>query len=70
MDGVVGEEDIQRVGGPSGEYGGSWDNQRVGTVLDDAGPVREVEERYRGMADAGVVMDTREAEGRHSGVEE
>jgi len=70
MDGVVDGEDIQRVEGPSEEYGGSWDNRRVGdTVLGDAEPVREVEERYRETADAGAVMDTREAEGRDSGVE-
>lgn len=68
MDGVVDEEDIQGVEGPSEQYGGSWDNPRVGgTVLGDAEPVHEVAERYRGTADAGVVMDTREAEGTHCG---
>lgn len=70
MDGVVDEEDIQRVEGPSEQYGGSWDKQRVaGTVLDGGEPVREVAERYRETVDAGVVMDTREAEGTHSRVE-
>ena len=70
MDGVVDEEDIQRVEGPSEQYEGSWDNQRVGgTVLGDAEPVREVAERYRETADAGVVMDTKEAEGTDSRVE-
>jgi hypothetical protein len=70
MDGVVDEEDIQ-VEGPSGQYGDSWDNQGVGgTVLHDAEPVREVAERYRETADAGVVMDTKEAEGTDSRVEE
>jgi hypothetical protein len=65
---VVDEEDIQRVDGPSEQYGGSWDNQRVGgTVLGDAEPVREVAGRYRETGDAGVVMDTREAEGTHCG---
>jgi len=68
--GVVDEEDIQRVGGPSEQYGGSWDNQRVeGTVLGGAEPVRGVVERYRETGEAGVVMDTREAESTHSGVE-
>ena len=67
---MVDEEDIQRVEGPSEQYGGSWDNQRAGgTVLGDAEPVREVAERYRETVDAGVVMDTREAEGTHSRVE-
>jgi hypothetical protein len=67
---VVDEEDIQ-VEDPSGQYGGSWDNQRVGgTVLGDAEPVREVAERYRETADAGVVMDTRAAEGTDSRVKE
>lgn len=71
MDGVADEEDIQRVEGPSEQYGGSWDIQRVGgTVLGDAEPVRAVAERYRETGDAGVVMDTREAEGTHSRVEE
>jgi hypothetical protein len=65
MDGVV-DADIQRVEGPSEQYGDSWDNQRVGdTVLGGAEPVREVVERYRGTA-AGVVKDMREAEGTHS----
>ena len=67
MDGEVDEEDIQRVGGPSEQYGGSWDNR---DTVGDAEPVREVEERYRETGDAGVVMDTREAEGTHSRVEE
>jgi hypothetical protein len=67
---VVDEEDIQRVGGPSEPYGGSWDNQRVvGTVSGDAEAVHEVAERYRETAGAGVVMDTREAEGTHSRAE-
>jgi hypothetical protein len=71
MDGEVDEEDTQRVEGPYEQYGGSWDNQRVGgTGLGDAEPVREVEERYRETADAGVVMDTRGAERTDSGVEE
>jgi hypothetical protein len=70
MDGVADEEDIQRVDGPSEQYGGSWDNQRVGgTVLGDAEPARAVAERYRETGDAGFVMDTREAEGTHSRVE-
>ncbi len=65
------DEDTQRVAGPSEEYGGNWDNPRVrGTVLDGAEVVREVVERYRKAAEAGVVMDTREAEGTHSRVEE
>ena len=69
MDGVADEEDIRRVEGPSEQYEGSWGKQSVGgTVLRDAEPVREVEERYRETADAGVVMDTREAEGTDSGV--
>ena len=71
MDAVV-DEDIQLVEGPSGQYGDcgdSWDNRRVrGTVLGGAVPVHEVGGRYRETADAGVVKDTREAEGRHSGV--
>ena len=69
MDEVVDGEDIQQVVDPSEQYGGSWDNQRVGgTELDDAEPVR-VEERYRETADGGVVMDTREGEDTDSGVE-
>ena len=71
MGGVV-DGDTRRVEGPSEQYGDSWDNQRVvGTVLGVLGgaePVREVVERYRGTAE--VVKDTREAEGRHSGVDE
>ena len=71
MDGVVDEEDIQQVEGPSEQYGGSWDNRWVaGTALDDAEPVREAAGRYRETEDVGVVMDTREAEGTDSGVEE
>jgi hypothetical protein len=63
------DEDIRQVEGPSEQYGDSWDNQKVeGTVLGGAVPVREVVERYR-TAEAGVVKDTTEAEGRHSGVD-
>lgn len=62
------DEDIQLVEGPSGQYGDSWDNQKVGgTVLGGAEPVREVVERYREIVGAGVVRDTMEAEDRHSG---
>jgi hypothetical protein len=62
------DEDIQLVEGPSGQYGDSWDSQKVGgTVLGGAEPVREVVERYRETADAGVVKDTMEVEDRHSG---
>jgi len=68
MDGVA-DENIQRVEGPSELYGDNCDNQRVeDTVLGGAEPVREVVERYRGTAEAGVVKNTREAEGTHSGV--
>ena len=68
---MVDEEDIQRVDGPSEQYVGSWDNQWVGgTALDDAEPVREAAGQYRETEDVGVVMDTREAEGTDSGVEE
>ena len=62
------DEDIQLVEGPSGQYGDSWDNQKVGgTVLGGAEPVREVVEQYREIADAEVVKDTTEAEDRRSG---
>lgn len=54
--------------GPSGQYGDSWDNQKVGgTVWGGAEPVHEVVERYRETADAGVVKGTMEAEDMHSG---
>lgn len=71
MDGEVDGEDTRRVEGPYERYGGSWDNLTVGgTGLGDVEPVRAVEERYRETADAGVAMDTREAERTDSGVEE
>jgi hypothetical protein len=69
MGGVV-DVDTLQAEGPSAPYeADSWDNQRVdeGTVLDGAGLVREVAERYRERVQARVVMDTREVEeGRHS----
>jgi hypothetical protein len=69
MDGVA-DEDIQQVEGPSERYGDSWHNQRVGDTVMGGAAVREVVERYRGTAEAEVVKDTREAEGRHSGVDD
>jgi hypothetical protein len=65
------DENIQLVEGPSGQYGDSWDIQKVGgTVLGGVEPVREVVELCREIADAGVVKDTMEAEDRHSGGDE
>lgn len=70
MGGVV-DVDTLQAEGPSAPYeADSWDNQRVdeGTVLDGAGLVHEVAERYRERVQARVVMDTREVEeGRHCG---
>ena len=69
MDEVV-DADIQQVEGPSEPCGvDNWDNQRAGegTVLDGAGLVHEVVERYRETGQVGVVTDTWEAGCRHSG---